>query len=305
MRNILEAGATGKQGQALIRALLHPTATSPEQDLQIFALTRKASSPAAKRLAEANPSNLKIVEGTLEERESIVKIFEDIKKDSGVWGVFCVLAFPGMGVEATGEERQEKACPFSSEFCRLNWKTKYGVQTFVYSSVMRMGSKYEDTLELSHKAKRNIENHCIDLGKKGLNWTCNLDGFIGSIGVAVLKKGLKPETEVAFIGSEDVSNVAAGVFANPQKHRHKILAVVGECCAMSHLEDAHQRATGKPIPAVPAPVAWMITKTNKGTQSLIEHIRLNHHARVSRDYPSANKEIALVNTAYKMKNCYE
>jgi hypothetical protein len=124
MRNILEAGATGKQGQALIRALLHPTATSPEQDLQIFALTRKASSPAAKRLAEANPSNLKIVEGTLEERESIVKIFEDIKKDSGVWGVFCVLAFPGIGVKATGEERQEKACPFSSEFCRLNWKTK-------------------------------------------------------------------------------------------------------------------------------------------------------------------------------------
>jgi hypothetical protein len=34
-----------------------------------------------------------------------------------------------------------------------------------------MGPKYEDTLELSHKAKRNIENHCIELGKKGLNWT--------------------------------------------------------------------------------------------------------------------------------------
>ena len=29
----------------------------------------------------------------------------------------------------------------------------------------------------------------------------NLDGFIGSIGVAVLKKGLKPETEVSFIVS--------------------------------------------------------------------------------------------------------
>jgi hypothetical protein len=29
----------------------------------------------------------------------------------------------------------------------------------------------------------------------------NLDGFIGSIGVAVLKRGLKPETDVAFIVS--------------------------------------------------------------------------------------------------------
>jgi len=306
MRNILVAGATGKQGRALIRALLHPTATSPEQDLQIFALTRKASSPAAKRLAEENPSNLKIVEGNLEERDSIVKIFEDVKKeDSGIWGVFCVLAFPGMGAEATGEERQGKNLADIS--------LKYGVQTFVYSSAMRMGPKYEDTLELSHKAKRNIENHCIDLGKKGLNWTIlqpgffleNLDGFIGSIGVAVLKKGLKPETDVAFIGSEDIGNVAAGVFANPQKYRHKVLAVVGECCTMSHLEDAHQRATGKPMPAVPIPFAWMITKTNKGTQSLIEHIELNYHARVSGDYPSANEEISLANTAYKMKNCYE
>jgi hypothetical protein len=37
---------------------------------------------------------------------------------------------------------------------------------------------------------------------------------------------------------------------------------------MSQLEDAHQRVTGKPMPAVPAAFAWMITKTNKGTQSL-------------------------------------
>jgi hypothetical protein len=48
---------------------------------------------------------------------------------------------------------------------------EYGVQTFVYSSANRMGPKYEDTLELSHKAKRNVENHCKQLGKKGLNWT--------------------------------------------------------------------------------------------------------------------------------------
>jgi hypothetical protein len=37
---------------------------------------------------------------------------------------------------------------------------------------------------------------------------------------------------------------------------------------MSQLEDAHRRATGKPIPAVPAPFAWMIINANKGTQSL-------------------------------------
>ena len=59
----------------------------------------------------------------------------------------------------------------------------------------------------------------------------NFDGLIGSIGVAVLKNGLKPETDIAFVvsplrseesssvvnlapkASEDIGNVAAGVFA--------------------------------------------------------------------------------------------
>jgi NAD(P)-dependent dehydrogenase (short-subunit alcohol dehydrogenase family) len=124
MRNIFVAGATGKQGQALIRALLHPTEPSPEQDWHIIALTRKASSPAAKGLAEANPSNLTVVEGDLENRDSIVKIFEDVKKEDGIWGVFCVLAFPGMGVEASGEERQGKVCFFFPRFCYLYLETE-------------------------------------------------------------------------------------------------------------------------------------------------------------------------------------
>jgi uncharacterized protein YbjT (DUF2867 family) len=111
MRNIFIAGATGKQGQALIRALLLPTA-GPDGGWHVYALTRKASSPAAKRLTETYPSNLAVVEGNLEERESISKVFEDVKSDNGIWGVFCVLAFPGMGADASGEERQGKVCGF-------------------------------------------------------------------------------------------------------------------------------------------------------------------------------------------------
>jgi NmrA-like family len=109
MRSILVAGATGKQGQALIRALLLPT-TNPERGWHIYSLTRNRSSPAAKRLAEKYPSSLSIVEGNLEDRESIGRIFEGLKNDGGIWGVFCVLAFPGMGVDASGEELQGKVC---------------------------------------------------------------------------------------------------------------------------------------------------------------------------------------------------
>jgi len=108
------AGATGKQGQALIRALLDPPAA--EDGWHIYALTRRASSPAAVRLTETYPAGLTIVEGDLEEKESIAKIFEDVKKSGAIWGVFCVLAFPGMGADASGEERQGKVTSFQPAF---------------------------------------------------------------------------------------------------------------------------------------------------------------------------------------------
>jgi NAD(P)-dependent dehydrogenase (short-subunit alcohol dehydrogenase family) len=107
MRNIFVAGATGKQGRALIRALLGPTSSS-DGGWRIYALTRRATSPAAQRLTETYPSNLTVVEGNLEDRESISKIFQDAKRDGGIWGVMCVLAFPGLGVDASGEEKQGK-----------------------------------------------------------------------------------------------------------------------------------------------------------------------------------------------------
>jgi len=122
-RNILVTGATGKQGGALIRALLSPSTPDSEHQYHVYALTRNASSPAAKHLSETYLSGLTFVEGDLEDKESIIKIFEDDKADGGIWGVFAVCAFPGMGVEADGEERQGKVysflwlCQYFAEEC--------------------------------------------------------------------------------------------------------------------------------------------------------------------------------------------
>lgn len=48
---------------------------------------------------------------------------------------------------------------------------EYKVQSFIYSSAVRAGPKYENELKLSGLAKRNIERHCMALGEKGLPWT--------------------------------------------------------------------------------------------------------------------------------------
>ena len=110
-RNILVTGATGKQGTALIHALLPPSTLDPEHRYYVYALTRNASTPSAQYLSEIG-ENITLVEGDLEEPISISKIFKDAKLEGGIWGVFAVLAFPGLGADASSEEAQGKVCFF-------------------------------------------------------------------------------------------------------------------------------------------------------------------------------------------------
>src|ERR1700730_816904 len=105
-RNILVTGATGKQGTALIQALTRPSSPDDTHQYHIYALTRKASSSNAQGLSK--DKDVTVVEGDLDVPESISKIFEDAKGNGGIWGVYAVLAYPGLGAPADGEERQGK-----------------------------------------------------------------------------------------------------------------------------------------------------------------------------------------------------
>ena len=104
MKTILVTGATGRQGKALIYALAGDSDSEP--GFHILALTRKAAAPSAKQLSQEK--NVTVVEGDLNSPDSVRKIFEDNKDKGGIWGVFCVLAFPGLGANADGEEKQGK-----------------------------------------------------------------------------------------------------------------------------------------------------------------------------------------------------
>lgn len=135
-RNILVTSATGKQASGLIKTFLAWPSPSPraqsatstpitpcfppqldnrlvtdEHEYHIYALTRRASSVSAKSLgvSKAARDRLHIVQGDLNDRRSIERVFETIKnEDGGIFGVFAVLPFPGLGVEAHQEERMGK-----------------------------------------------------------------------------------------------------------------------------------------------------------------------------------------------------
>ena len=101
-RTILVTGATGHQGRAFISAINSVENT----DFRILALTRNPTAAPAQELALEK--NVTIVQGNLDSPDSVRTVFEKAKEDGGIWGVFCVLAFPGLGVNSDGEERQGK-----------------------------------------------------------------------------------------------------------------------------------------------------------------------------------------------------
>lgn len=82
-KTVLITGATGKQGGSVVTALLKAKA-----DFEILAVTRDASSGGAQKL-QVKSSNIKLVEGNLDEPE---KIFDNANKVTSqpIWGVYSV-----------------------------------------------------------------------------------------------------------------------------------------------------------------------------------------------------------------------
>ncbi|KAK3065054.1 hypothetical protein LTR53_018297, partial [Teratosphaeriaceae sp. CCFEE 6253] len=92
-RKLLVTGATGKQGGALIRALL----SKPSQPFEIYALTRNKTSGTAQALA--SKPNVHVIQGDFSDPTAI---FKQVEKP---WGLFSVT----MPMNATKEEAQGKA----------------------------------------------------------------------------------------------------------------------------------------------------------------------------------------------------
>jgi nucleoside-diphosphate-sugar epimerase len=82
-RAILVTGATGKQGGALVNALLDANA-----DFEVLAVTRNEKSDAAQKLAKRSPK-IKLVQGDM---NNPTGLFEAAKKlaSAPIWGVFSV-----------------------------------------------------------------------------------------------------------------------------------------------------------------------------------------------------------------------
>ncbi|KAH6976652.1 hypothetical protein EDB80DRAFT_739995 [Ilyonectria destructans] len=247
-RALLITGATGRQGGAVINALV---AKQPS-DFLLLAVTRNAQSASAKRLAAKSP-NIKLVEGDL---ESIHSLFQSAKKVAGtipLWGVYSIQTSGGKAAVLEAEVRQGKGL--------IDESIKAGVRHFIYSSVDRGGERsWDNPTPVPHfETKHRIEHHLRDStsnGKITMGWTIlrpttfmdNLGpSFAMKVFLTLLRDTMKGKP-AQWIATEDIGYFAAEAFSDPTTWNKKAIGLAGDELTFSELSQSFERATGSPAP---------------------------------------------------------
>jgi uncharacterized protein YbjT (DUF2867 family) len=255
---ILVTGATGKQGGAVVDALLD--VDSDGSRFTILALTRDPSSAsAAKLLSKAPNGNLKLVQGNLDDVPAVfAAVKASIPGDEKIWGVFSVQVSFGPG--ATSEREVAQGCAV------IDAAVEHGVQHFVYSSVERGGDElsWDNPTTVPHfQTKYRIEQHLKEVtgeGKPGaaMGWTVlrpvafmeNLaPGFATKVFVAAMKNYLgESDKAVQWVAVSDIGVFAAKAFIDPETWNRKAVGLAGDELTMAQLDRAFVKVTGSPAP---------------------------------------------------------
>jgi uncharacterized protein YbjT (DUF2867 family) len=197
MTAILITGATGKQGDSVIKNLLEKIAP-----FKILVVTRDPNSTA--KLAQKS-SNITLIQGDLEDPAAI---FENVKYQTStrVWGVFSVqvsvppktISIHLTNMEQTANSKNandDKRC----QGIALIESIKQGVKYFVYSSVDRGGERSNQNPNpvphfiLEHETEKHLKEK-----SKGteMEWTilrpvaCFFVYFVGEFHAGLRRKGL-------------------------------------------------------------------------------------------------------------------
>nr|POE76171.1 hypothetical protein CFP56_59651 [Quercus suber] len=252
-RNLVVTGATGKQGGALIAALL----AMPSHPFEIYAVTRDRNSKSAQALARN--ARVHLVEG---EFENPVAILAQVPKP---WGLFSV-TMPLKG--AAWEERTGKAMTRAA--------LDAGVQHIVFTSTDRGGQQESETqaTPIPHfVSKFNVEKDIVSTAPaKGATWTFlrpvafmeNLSNdFLGKAFMTMWKlNGL--ERKLQLINTKDIGKVAADAFLNAgeQEYRNRAISLAGDEIRPAEAAQIFRETFGKEIPTtfgfVGSGLKWML-----------------------------------------------
>ncbi|KAL3427896.1 NmrA-like family protein [Phlyctema vagabunda] len=242
LRRVLIVGATGKQGGAVVDALLSsPNAAS----FMIFAPTRDPQSASAQRLA-AKSKNIKTVKGQMEDAQAIFK--EIGEKIDTVFGV----TIPSLKKsEKHIEEIQGKSL--------VDAAVSNGVKNFVFTSVDRGGDKSDtDPTYVPHFAtKYNVEVYLKEKAKtSGMSWTIlrpvffldNLQpGFFGKV-IASCWAAMDSKKKLQVVSVKDVGIIGAKAIIDPEQYKNRALALAGDELTFTEANEIFRANYAKNLP---------------------------------------------------------
>jgi uncharacterized protein YbjT (DUF2867 family) len=253
LRRILVTGATGKQGGALINALVK---SPPNPPFHLVALTRQAN--AAKALALAQKPNVSVLQGDLDDCNAIFRGQEPFH------GVFSITT-PIKSAEI--EERQGKAL--------IDAAAANGVKHFVYTSVERGINGDTDPTPVPHfQSKFNVEQHLKKVAAESgkMDWTIirpvafmeNLSpGFLGKAFATTWElNGM--DRKLQLVSTVDVGVVAGHVFKSPEEYASKEFSLATDALSPNEAHAIFKRVVGMDMPTtypfVGRFLKWMLHK---------------------------------------------
>jgi uncharacterized protein YbjT (DUF2867 family) len=229
-RTILISGATGKQGGAVIRALVG-------KGFRLRAMTRKPESAAALALAAAG---MELVRGDLDDAASLKAAL------SGAWGTLAVQNTWEAGVEK--EEEQGK------RFATI--AREVGVQHFVYQSV---GSAHRKTGIPHFDNKARVEDTV-----RGLNFPSHVIirpvFFMENLLTPWFLNGdkvyaaMKPTTVLQMIAVPDIGQYGARAFTDSAKLNRREIDIAGDAVTIPQAAAVLAKALGRTIEFVQIPI---------------------------------------------------
>jgi uncharacterized protein YbjT (DUF2867 family) len=263
-RTILIAGATGKQGGAVLKALL---ASQPNPPFSVLALTRNPSSPSAQRLA--SQPLVSLLQGDLSDPPAL---FSKIK--TPLYGAFLVTNL-GVGPFARKDTEETQGKAF------VDAALTHGVKRFVFSSVDRGGPKISDENEtdVPHFAsKARIEKHLISkiAAQKGEKTRYTIlrtvafyenltPNFLGRAFATFWQK--QGSTPLYFISTTDIGVFAANAFTKPHEYEDKTISIGSQAMTFEQGSKIFKEVVGIDVPMtfgfVGAMIKWLVADLGK------------------------------------------
>ncbi|RYZ80371.1 MAG: NmrA/HSCARG family protein [Proteobacteria bacterium] len=227
---VLVFGASGQQGGAVVQSLV-------SRGVEVRAFVRDANEESSKQLVSLG---VEIFLGDLFDDLAIGRALD------GVDGVFCVL--PNSGQGAVYGVTNEDEIRFGRTIIQSALKSR--VKHFVYSSTVAVSNGFTGVPHIDTKAE--LENSVRESGLKFtiLRPTTIMETLI-SPGMGIDNGNysffVDPTESFQVIASQDIGEIAAGVFVNPAENFGRILEIAGDEVSGLGLQTSLSQAANRPI----------------------------------------------------------